>query len=42
MTEYLTNGYSSESAQWGLSNEYQYDRVNMDFNNIPSLRFGRK
>ena len=31
MTETLANGYSSESAQQGLSNEYQYDRVQMVF-----------
>ena len=27
MTETLANGYSSESTQRGLSNEYQHDRV---------------
>ena len=27
MTETLANGYSSESTQWELSNEYQLDRV---------------
>ena len=27
MTETLTNGYSSESTQRELSNEYQHDRV---------------
>ena len=27
MTETLANGYSSESTQWELSNEYQHDRV---------------
>ena len=27
MTETLTHGYSSESSQWELSNEYQHDRV---------------
>ena len=27
MTETLANGYSSESAQQGLFNEYQQDRV---------------
>ena len=31
MTETLTNGYSSESAQRELSNEYQQDRVWMVF-----------
>ena len=27
MTETMAYGYSSESAQQGLSNEYQHDRV---------------
>ena len=27
MTENLANGYSSESTQQELSNEYQHDRV---------------
>ena len=27
MIETLANGYSFESTQWELSNEYQYDRV---------------
>ena len=27
MTETLANGYSSESTQRGLPNEYQYDKV---------------
>ena len=27
MTETLANGYSSESSQGELSNEYQHDRV---------------
>ena len=31
MTETLANGYSSESTQSELSNEYQHDRVGMDF-----------
>ena len=31
MTETLGNGYSSESTQRGLSNEYQLDRVSMFF-----------
>ena len=31
MTETLANGYSSESTQRELSNEYQYDRVLMIF-----------
>ena len=34
MTEILANGYSSESTQRELSNEYQYDRVSMVFKNI--------
>ena len=31
MTETMANGYSSESTQRELSNEYQHDRVIMDF-----------
>ena len=31
MTETLANGYSSESTQRELSNEYQHDRVRMVF-----------
>ena len=27
ITETMVNGYSYESTQWGLSNEYQHDRV---------------
>ena len=27
MIETLACGYSSEKIQWGLSNEYQHDRV---------------
>ena len=34
MTETLANGYSYESTQWELSNEYQHDRVSMVFKNI--------
>ena len=34
MTETLANGYSSESTQRDLSNEYQHDRVWMVFKNI--------
>ena len=34
MTETLANGYSSESTQRELSNEYQHDRVYMVFKNI--------
>ena len=31
LTETLANGYSSESTQRELSNEYQHDRVKMIF-----------
>ena len=34
MTETLAHGYSSESAQRVLSNEYQHDRVKMFFKNV--------
>ena len=34
MTETLAYGYSSESAQRELSNEYQHDRVQMVFRNL--------
>ena len=34
MTETLAYGYSSESTQRELSNEYQYDRVWMVFKNL--------
>ena len=34
MTETLANGYSSERAQQGLSNEYQQGRVRMDFKHL--------
>ena len=34
MTETLANGYSYESTQRELSNEYQYDRVSMVFKDI--------
>ena len=42
----LANGYSSESAQRELSNEYQHDRVSMLFKNLcafdeNSLSIGR-
>ena len=33
-TETLANGYSSESTQWELSNEYQHFRVQMVFKNL--------
>ena len=49
MTETLANGYSSESTQRELSNEYQLDRVSMVFkkslhscaSDKSSLRIGR-
>ena len=31
MTETLANGYSFESTQWDLSDEYEHDRVWMVF-----------
>ena len=34
MTETLAYGYSSESTQRELSNEYQHDRVKMVFKNL--------
>ena len=34
MTETLANGYSFESSQRELSNEYQHDRVTMIFKNL--------
>ena len=34
MTETLANGYSSESTQRELSDEYQHDRVSMFFKNL--------
>ena len=34
MTETLANGYSYESTQLELSNEYQQDRVSMVFKNL--------
>ena len=34
MTETLANGYSSESTQRELSNEYQHGRVLMVFKNV--------
>ena len=37
MTENLVNGYSSESTQRELSNEYQHDRVEMVFKNLSIL-----
>ena len=37
MTETLANGYSSESTQRELSNEYQHDRVSMVFKDLSIL-----
>ena len=37
MIETLANGYSYESTQRELSNEYQHDRVSMIFKNLPIL-----
>ena len=34
ITETLANGYSSESSQRDLSNEYQHDRVSIIFKNL--------
>ena len=34
MTETLAHGYSSDSTQWELLNEYQHDRVTMIFKNL--------
>ena len=34
MTETQAHGYSSDSVQLELSNEYQYDRVEMVFKNL--------
>ena len=34
MTETLAIGYSSESTQRELSNEYQHDRVKLVFTNL--------
>ena len=34
ITETLANGYSSESTQQELSNEYQHDKVSMFFKNV--------
>ena len=42
MTETLAYGYSSESAQRELSNEYQHDRVSMIFNNFCILELWTK
>ena len=42
MTETLANGYSSESTQRELSNEYQDDRVQMIFKNLCVLVLWKK
>ena len=42
MTETLANGYSSASTQRKLSNEYQHDRVMMDFKNLCILVLWKK
>ena len=42
MTETLANGYSSESTQRELSNEYQHDRVSMIFKRFHILVLGTK
>ena len=42
MTETLAYGYSSESTQRELSNEYQHDRVQMVFKNLCILVLWRK
>ena len=39
MTKTRANGYSSESTQCELSNEYQHDRVYMVFKNLCILVF---
>ena len=42
MAEILTHGYSPESAQRKLSNEYQNDRVHMVFENLCVLLLWKK
>ena len=42
MTENLANGYSYESAQRELSNEYPHDRVQMVFRNFCILVLSMK
>ena len=41
MIEILSHGYSSESTQWELSNEYKHDSVWMIFKISASMCFGR-
>ena len=42
MTETLANGYSNESAQRELSNEYQHDRAGMIFKSFSVLALRTK
>ena len=42
MTETLAYGYSSESTQWELSNEYKHDRVEMVIKSFCILVFWTK
>ena len=42
MTETLSHGYSSESTQRRVSNEYQHDRVSMVFKNLCDLVYWTK
>ena len=42
MNETLANGYSSESTQRELSNEYQHDRVSAVFKNLSILELWTK
>ena len=42
MTENLSHGYSSESTQQELSNEYQRDKVKMVFKNLCLLELRMK
>ena len=43
LTETLAHGYSTESIQQEVSNEYQHDKVEMVFKkNFTSLCFGQK
>ena len=42
MTETLANGYSYESAQRELSNEYQHDRVQVVIKNLCVIVLGMK
>ena len=42
MNETLANGYSFESTQRELSNEYQQDRVSMVFKNLCVVELSMK